>query len=308
MNLLSLLAAVGVMLVIVGLALLLGVQMPRPATTTRRKSDVETTSRWGREQLLAIPAAVAVMLVTGWVAAGLGAAALVIVAPSLLRPSAASQRHIDRLEALASWTRRMADLLASGAVQTLQDALARAAGTSPPPIEVETTLLATRMGPRGMEPALRQFAQEIADPVGDHVVMALIVRDRHGATGLAEVLTALAIDVDEQVRMRRAILSEQKKAVSNIRMILGLTVIVWVGLSLFARSYMQPYSTVGGQIALTLIVAGFAGSIGWLQKLSRPVVGARFLTDLDDTADTADTSDTGADQPGLAGQHGAVTR
>ena len=133
-----------------------------------------------------------------------------------------------------------------------------------------------------MEPALRQFAAEIADPVGDHVAMALIVRDRHGATGLADVLTALATDVDEQVRMRRAILSEQQKAVSNIRMILALTVIVWVGLSLFAREYMAPYATVTGQVALAVIVAGFAATIWWLQKLSRPVVGARFLQDLED--------------------------
>ena len=283
----TVLIAVGVMVVLVGVALgvalAFGVQMPAQASATRLKSDVEVTHRWRREQLLAIPAGVAVMLLTGWVGAGLGAAALVLVAPSLLRPSAASQRHIARLEALASWTRRMADLLASGAAQTLQDAIERAAATSPPPIEVETKALATRMGPRGMEPSLRQFAQEVADPVGDHVAMALIVRDRHGATGLADVLTALATDVDEQVRMRRGILSEQKKAISNIRMILGLTVLVWVGLSLFARSYMAPYSAPGGQVALALIVVGFGLTIWWLQKLSQPVVGARFLRDLDTT-------------------------
>ena len=306
----TLLIAVGVMLVLTGLALgvalAFGVQMPQPAAATRLKSEVEVTRRWRREQLLAIPAGALVMLLTGWVAAGLGAAALVLVGPVLLRPSAVSQRLIDRLEALASWTRRMADLLASGAAQTLQDAVERAAATSPAPIEDETKALATRMGPRGMEPALRQFAKEIADPVGDHVAMALIVRARHGATGLADVLTALATDVDEQVRMRRGILSEQKKAVSNIRMILGLTVIVWVGLSLFARSYMAPYSTVGGQLALTLIVAGFAGTIWWLQKLSRPVVGSRFLQDLD-PGTSADAAATGA-AGDLGGPYGAVAR
>ncbi len=306
----TLLIAVGVMLVLagvaLGVALAFGVQMPQPAAVTRLKSDVEVTRRWRREQLLAIPAGAIVMLLTGWVAAGLGAAALVLVGPALLRPSAGSQRHIDRLEALASWTRRMGDLLASGAAQTLQDAVERAAATSPAPIEDETKALATRMGPRGMEPALRQFAKEIADPVGDHVAMALIVRARHGATGLADVLTALATDVDEQVRMRRGILAEQKKAVSNIRMILGLTVIVWVGLSLFARSYMAPYSTVGGQLALTLIVAGFAATIWWLQKLSRPVVGSRFLQDLD-TGTPADAEDLGPAGP-PAGTYGAVTR
>jgi len=100
-------------------------------------------------------------------------------------------------------------------------------------------------------------------------------------------------------------LSEQKKAVSNIRMILGLTVIVWVGLSVFARSYMAPYNTIGGQIALALIVAGFCATIWWLQKLSRPVVGARFLQDLD-TGAPAD-ADPGSAGPST-GPYGAVAR
>ncbi len=117
--------------------------------------------------------------------------------------------------------------------------------------------------------------------------MALIVRARHGGIGLAEVLSALSLDVDEQVRMRRAILSEQTKQVGNIRMILGVTVLVWVLLAIFARSYMAPYNTVAGQVALGVIVAGFALTLGWLRRLSRPVVGARFLQDLVDLPGTA---------------------
>ena len=286
-----LLIAVGGMLVMAGsallVALLAGVQMPqRAATSTALRSDAEQGGRWRREQLVAVPVGVIAMVATGWVAAGLGAAAVVAVAPSLLRPSAASKRHIARLEALASWTRRLADLLASGAAQTMQDALARAAATSPPPIATETAALASRMGPQGLEPALRQFAKEIADPVGDHVAMALIVRARHGGIGLADVLSALSLDVDEQVRMRRGILSEQTKSISNVRGILAVTVGFWVLLALFARSYMAPYTAIPGQLALGVIVAGFGFTLAWFQRLSRPVVGARFLEDLRDAPAT----------------------
>ena len=112
--------------------------------------------------------------------------------------------------------------------------------------------------------------------------MALIVRARHGGIGLAQVLSALSLDVDEQVRMRRSILSEQTKQVANIRMILTVTVAVWVLLAIFARPYMAPYNTIAGQTALGVIVAGFAATLGWLARLSRPVVGARFLQDLTD--------------------------
>lgn len=281
----SILIAVGVMLVLAGLALaaaaLAGIALPQPGRPRRRRpgSGRESSRRWRPEQLAAVPAGILALLLTGWVAAGLGAAAAVLVAPSLVRPTAASQRHIARLGALASWARRLADLLASGAAQTLQDGLARAALASPTPIREQTRALATRIGPHGLEPALRQFARDIADPVGDHVAMALIVRARHGGAGLADVLSALAVDVDEQVRMRRGILAEQHKAVANIRMILAVTAGFWVLLALFARPYLAPYHSVAGQVALTVIVAGFAATIGWLRRLSRPVLGARLLPD-----------------------------
>ncbi len=280
-----LLIAVGAMLVLAGLALLVallaGVQMPQRAAASTLQSDAGRGLLWRREQLVAVPVGIVAALATGWIAAGLGAAAVVLVAPSLLRPSAASKRHIARLEALASWTRRLADLLGSGAAQTMQDALARAAVTSPPPIATETAALASRMGPQGLEPALRQFAKEIADPVGDHVAMALIVRARHGGIGLADVLSALSLDVDEQVRMRRGILSEQTKSISNVRGILAVTVGFWVLLAIFARSYLAPYASIGGQLALGVIVAGFGFTLAWFQRLSRPVVGARFLQESD---------------------------
>ncbi len=286
------LIAVGGMLILAGLALGIalaaGVQMPQ--RTSPGSADAAGTSRWlRREYLIAVAVGIAAMLATGWVAAGAGAAAVVVMAPAMLRPSAASTRHIARLEALASWTRRLADLLASGAAQTMQDALTRTAATSPPPIAAETAALASRMGPRGLEPALRQFAKDIDDPVGDHVTMALIVRHRAGGRGLADVLAALATDVDEQVRMRRAILSEQTKQISSVRGILAVTVGFWVLLAIFAHTYMAPYNTVAGQLALAVIVAGFGFTLAWFRRLAQPVVGARFLEDVD-TPQDGDTS------------------
>jgi hypothetical protein len=139
------------------------------------------------------------------------------------------------------------------------------------------------MGPQGAEPALRQFAKEISDPVGDHVAVALIVRHRHGGVGLADVLAQLAGDVDEQVRMRRDILAEQSKQISNLRGILAVTVGAWVLLTLFARTYMTPYSQPAGQLALGVIVAGFGLTLVWFARLARPVLGARFLEDLPPT-------------------------
>src|SRR6478735_10850048 len=130
----TLLIAVGGMLILAGLALgialAVGVQMPvsQPASTDGRQSWL---TRHGRELLVAVPVGVVAMLATGWYAAGLGAAAVVLLAPALLQPSAALKAHITRLQGLSSWTRRLSDLLGSGAAQTLQDATTRAAAASP---------------------------------------------------------------------------------------------------------------------------------------------------------------------------------
>ena len=113
----------------------------------------------------------------------------------------------------------------------------------------------------------------------DHVAMALILRARNGGRGLATVLLNLAGDVDDQVRMRRQIKSEQAKPMNSIRGLVILTVVVWVLCAVFLRQYMAPYSSPGGQIALAVIVADFALGMAWLRRLTRPILGARFLVD-----------------------------
>jgi tight adherence protein B len=60
-------------------------------------------------------------------------------------------------------------------------------------------------------------------------------------------------------------------------------VVVWVLSAVFLRDYMAPYSGPDGQVALVVIVGDFALGMLWLRRLTRPVVGARFLADPDVT-------------------------
>ena len=184
---------------------------------------------------------------------------------------------------MAGFTRRLADLLASGAVGSLDQGLRRAATGCPASIQPEVIALVARIGPQGLEPALRAFGRDLADPAGDHVAMALILRARSGGRGLAKVLGNLAADVDDQVRMRRQIKAERAKPMSSIRGLVILTALVWVASMVFLREYMAPYSSPDGQIALVVIVGDFALGMVWLRRLTRPVVGARFLAELADT-------------------------
>ena len=280
MNPLVLLAGVGVMLtlagVVLGVAGVAGVGTSRRAHPGRR---LVVRRSW----LAGAALGVLVLVVSGWVAVAAGAAGACVIVPAILASGAESERRIARLEGLAGFTRRLADLLASGAVGSLDQGLRRAATGCPASIQPEVTALVARIGPQGLEPALRAFGRDLADPAGDHVAMALILRARSGGRGLAKVLGNLAADVDDQVRMRRQIKAERAKPMSSIRGLVILTALVWVLSMVFLRQYMAPYSSPDGQIALVVIVGDFALGMVWLRRLTRPVVGARFLAELADT-------------------------
>ena len=141
--------------------------------------------------------------------------------------------------------------------------------------------MASRIGTQGAEPALRQFAKEISDPVGDHVAVALIVRHRHGGVGLADVLAQLAGDVDEQVRMRRDILAEQSERIERPAQDPGRH-----GRRVGAADPVRPH--LHGPVQPARRSAGPGGhrcgfglTLWWfVPRLAPPVLGARFLEDL----------------------------
>ncbi len=280
MNPLVLLAGVGVMVALAGLVLgaagVAGVGASRPARKGRR---LVVRRSW----LAAVTVGLVVLVATGWVAVAAGAAGACVIVPAILASGAETDARIARLEGLAGFTRRLADLLVSGAVGSLDQALRRAATGCPPAIHPEVAALVSRMGPQGLEPALRAFGRDLGDPAGDHVAMALILRARNGGRGLAKVLLNLSSDVDDQVRMRRQIKAERAKPMNSIRGLVILTVVVWVLSAFFLREYMAPYSNPDGQLALLVIVGDFAVGMFWLRRLTRPVVGARFLVDPGET-------------------------
>ena len=82
-----------------------------------RSSSVRSSSRRGATPLFlgALAAGVLVLLVTGWPAAALGAAGGVVFIPKVLDGGKEAKRLIATSEALADWTRRLADLISSGA-------------------------------------------------------------------------------------------------------------------------------------------------------------------------------------------------
>lgn len=228
-----------------------------------------------RRVVAAVVAGVVVWLVTGWPVAGLGAGLGVAFLPMMLSAHRAEQ-VIERLDALAVWTRRLADLLASGA-GGLDYALVASARTAPPALRAEITALATRAQVRGWEPALRAFAVQLSDPAADRLVASLILRARAGGRGLVDVLDGLAASLREEIAVRRHAEADRAKPRSNMRALVVITVVVAGGLMLFARQYLAPLDSAAGQLVLAIVLGIFTAGFAWMHRLTRPQQVGLFL-------------------------------
>lgn len=211
-----------------------------------------------------------VLLVTGWPVAALAAGGAVVFVPAVLGGGAAAARQIARADALAEWARRLADLLSSGAAGSITDALARSAGAAPAAVAGPVRALVTRMDATGPEPALRRFAADAGDPAAQKIAGVLILRERHGGPGLADVLTELAADVEDRARMLREVESERARSRANARTIVIVSAVLVAGLMAFSRTFLSPYSGVLGQVLLAVVAGVFVAALRWLRRLSDP--------------------------------------
>ncbi|MFD2422692.1 type II secretion system F family protein [Amycolatopsis pigmentata] len=225
-----------------------------------------------RRLLVAVVVAVVVWWTSGWPVAAVLAAAGVVTVPVLARGDD-PRRLIARLDALASWVRRLADLLSSGA-GGLEQAITTSAHTAPEALAIEVQTLAVRLRTRGLEPALRAFADDLDDEAADEVVLALIVRARAGGRGLADILDAKAKALDAEVVARRDVEADRAKPRTDVRTILAITAALLAGLMVFAHDFLTPFDEMLGQ----LVMAGIGvllGAAGWwmhlLTRARRPV-------------------------------------
>jgi len=223
----------------------------------------------------AVLASAVVWVATGWPVAAVGAGFGVAYLPRLLSPHRA-ERVIERLDALAVWTRRLADLLASGA-GGLDYAVMASASTAPQALRTEIATLASRAQVRGLEPALRAFAAQVADPAADRLVASLILRVRAGGRGLVDVLDGLARSLREEIAVRRHAEADRAKPRANMRSLVVITLVVMAGLAVFAREYLAPLDSAVGQLVLATVLGIFAGGFVWMHRLTRPRQSGLFL-------------------------------
>jgi tight adherence protein B len=261
----------------VGLGLVLawagwrGVAFPRPARSPARPKVERATLRLG----LAAGAAVVVGAATGWPVGALLAGLAGWWLPRLLGGTKGRAEVLARIEAVAGWAEMLRDTMAGAA--GLEQAIVATAAVAPLPIRAEVATLAVRLEGERLAPALRGFADEVADPTMDLVVAALVLAAEHQASRLGELLGSLAQAARDQATMRLRVEAGRARSRTSVKVVVGVTAGLALGLAVLNRSYLAPYDTTLGQLVLALVGAMFAGAFVWLSRMTRPSVPERFL-------------------------------
>jgi tight adherence protein B len=260
----------GLVLVVVGWR---GVDLPRPTRRIERRQIERFNLRLG----LAVGAGVVVGAATGWPVGAVLAALAGWGAPVLLGGARRYQAAVGRIEAIAGWAEMLRDTMAGSA--GLEQAIVATATLAPLPIRAEVATLALRLEGERLAPALRAFADEVADPTCDLVVAALVLAAEHQAQRLGELLGSLAAAARDQATMRLRVEAGRARTRTSVRVIVGATGTLVLALALFNRGYLAPYDTATGQLVLILVGGVFAVAFTWLARMTRPVQVERFLTE-----------------------------
>jgi tight adherence protein B len=214
-------------------------------------------------------------ILTTWPAAVIIAAATGFGLQSVLRLTSHS-KAISRTEAIAVWTELLRDTLA--AASGLSQAIVATAAVAPDPIHDEVGTLASHLSNgMPMPDALRLFAAQLSYPSADLVVCALILASTARAQRLVDLLGALAESMREEIAMRLKVESGRASARSGVRTIVLFSIGFAAMLSLLARSYLQPFGTSSGQIALLMAGSCDVAGIILMLKLVRDVDPPRLL-------------------------------
>src|SRR4051794_34986203 len=274
----------GLLLVVVGVTPVPDDGRPRSSRRARPRpvaallaDDLPPSERRRRRIWLgvAVGAGLLVWLLSGWVLAVVVLPMVVVGLPVLLS-SPPTATDVDRLTAIEQWTRGMSGVLTVGS--GIEHAITASLGSTPEAIAPMVGTLVARLNARWPTPdALRAFADDLDDATGDLVAATLILGSHRRGPGLAAVLDDLAATVAEEVRIRRGIEADRAKPRTTARWVTILTLLVLAVLALNS-TYIAPYRTPLGQVALAVFLAMYVGCLVWLRAMTRGKPTPRFLS------------------------------
>lgn len=232
--------------------------------------------RLGARLPIALGVGLLLLLLTRWPVLAAAGVALIVVGPALLGGAGTEKRAVERLEGLAAWTESLRDTIA-GAVG-LEQAIPATAYAAAPSVRGPLMTLADRLRVRTPLPvALQGFADDLDDPSADLIVAALVLNSKLRGPGLRDVLTSLSSSARDELEMRRRVGAGRASTRRSVQIVVAVTVAFVLGLSIFNRGYVEPYSSTLGQLVLLLVLGLFAAGFAWMRRLSVFELPDRFL-------------------------------
>lgn len=221
-----------------------------------------------------ITAGVVIALASGWVAAVVIVPVAAWGLPYLLS-APPTRQQIERVEAMEEWTRTLSGVLGAGV--GIEQALTATLRSTPEPIRDEVTTLVARLRGRWeTEAALRAFADDLDDAVGDLIAANLILAARRRNRSLAAVLHGVAESVAEEVAARRRLEAGRAKPRGSARLVTGISLTVLVVLAL-TGDFVAPYGTPLGQAILVFLLSLYALGLWWMRRMAEGTPLPRFL-------------------------------
>ncbi|GAA1994226.1 type II secretion system F family protein [Kitasatospora viridis] len=255
-----------------------GLRPGEPSAAGDRLTHWWRRVRPGRRLAIAAAAASGAVALTGWPVAAPLAALAAWALPGLLGQDRDGREAIERIEAIASWTEQLHDTLSAAA--GLEQTLLATAATAPLPIRTEVAELAERIRHgRRLPDALRDFQNELGDPLGDLVVLALLGAAGRQSGRLGELLAGLAFAAREQAQMRTRTAASRARVRTSVRIVVGTTLGMALGLVVLNRDYLTPFDGAQGQLVLLIVGGLFAAAFAWLRRIAAFTEPARLLAD-----------------------------
>jgi tight adherence protein B len=209
--------------------------------------------------------------VVGALLAGVGAALF----PKVFFGKAARQARLARVEALATWAEQLRDTLAGAA--GLEETIIATVRVAPGPLRPQLARLARRLDRDKLVPSLRAFADELADPLADLAVSALMLGAEKQVKDLGALLGALADTAREEAAMHLRVDAGRARTRTAVQIITVFTLAFAVGLVTLNRGYLEPFDSALGQCVLAVVGLCFAGSFWLMDRMTRPVEAERIL-------------------------------
>lgn len=214
----------------------------------RRLERAASQLGWGAAASAA--AGALALILTGWLALALVAAALAALAPRMAKRSLGWRRRIARREALAQVAGRLRDAVRGA--RGLPEAIALAAETAPASLREELAVLNETVRARGVIEGLEELERASEDPLVRRFARMLARAYRTGSRRVGTLLEVMADAAALQARTEREIRARQTSIRLGAAVMAAAPVAGLLVLRAANPRFLDAYSSFQGQAVMLL--------------------------------------------------------